>query len=184
MKRSSGAPRRKCARGVEILRATELNIRLRPTAMPVTGSGATSSAFAQLQCPLRAPARQVPPSPDCNAGYGLRRDKFRLRPTAMPVTGSGATSSVFARLQRGLGLRRYERAPRHSSSRHGRASSGIRRGTDESKIDPGRLDAAGPRKLAGLEAFLAEDWPPLRRLERHRRLLRSEERRVGKEGRS
>src|SRR5206468_7510768 len=72
MKRSSGAPRRKCARGVEILRATELNIRLRPTAMPVTGSGATSSAFARLQCRLRAPARQVPPSPDCNgvSGFG------------------------------------------------------------------------------------------------------------------
>src|SRR6266487_3861946 len=33
------------------------------------------------------------------------------------------------------------------------------------------LDAASTRELAGLEAFLAEDRSPLRRLERHRRFL-------------
>src|SRR5439155_5985608 len=112
-----------------------------------------------------------PPSADCNAGDGLRRDKFRLRPTAMPVTGSGATSSAFARRNGVSGFGGTSAHPDVHRPDTGERQGVVRRGTDESRIDPGRLDAAGPGKLAGLEAFLAEDRPPLRRLERHRRLL-------------
>src|SRR5436190_7321480 len=110
----------KCARGVENLRATELNIRLRPTAMPRWAS-----------------ARQDPPSPDCKPRWASAgRDRTNVdRP------------------------------------KHGRASD--RAGVKQTNRRPTarRLNTAGPGKLAGLEAFLAEDRPPLRRLERHRRLL-------------
>src|SRR5438876_455781 len=94
--------------------------------MAVTGSGATSSAFARLQWRLRAPARQVPPSPDCNGGYGPRGDKVPLRPTGMAVTGSGATSSAFAR--------------RNGVSGFGGTSAHLdihRRDTDERQVESG-----------------------------------------------